>query len=352
MKVKLLFLVFVLYACGTKTVSEEKSYDRITMTTYENKYDENNRLSEVQLTRTSHHRYEEDSETIDLIDDKSTYYYTYINNEEFTVRRKSKRSGNIKIMRYAPQREEVLTLNAQGDTIDYLLQKYYDKSKLKLVYVRNINNDYVLHEDNDYEEKNEYDGNGNLTKRVQYYFDIGKKRTTYFFRGLSYEEAKKRIPRTDEDYDIVCDIEKMAGDTLIRKCIKNGIVSSINKTIVDEKGKKEFIFDADMKFTGSFTEFKSDSFDIHVDHIVLDDCTDIDSTYYKNGKEVRCVYLSDTSKRIVLSKYDKWGNMVERVEKTKYFYSQDGEELINEMLQVVRENEKKKESRKRLKISK
>lgn len=64
MKVKLLFLVFVLYACGTKTVSEEKSYDRITMTTYENKYDENNRLSEVQLTRTSHHRYEEDSETI------------------------------------------------------------------------------------------------------------------------------------------------------------------------------------------------------------------------------------------------------------------------------------------------
>ena len=83
MKVKLLFLVFVLYACGTKTVSEEKSYDRITMTTYENKYDENNRLSEVQLTRTSHHRYEEDSETIDLIDDKSTYYYTYINNEEY-----------------------------------------------------------------------------------------------------------------------------------------------------------------------------------------------------------------------------------------------------------------------------
>ena len=246
----------------------------------------------------------------------------------------------------------MLTLNAQGDTIDYLLQKYYDKSKLKLVYVRNINNDYVLHEDNDYEEKNEYDGNGNLTKRVQYYFDIGKKRTTYFFRGLSYEEAKKRIPRTDEDYDIVCDIEKMAGDTLIRKCIKNGIVSSINKTIVDEKGKKEFIFDADMKFTGSFTEFKSDGFDIHVDRIVLDDCTDVDSTYYKNGKEVRCVYLSDTSKRIVLSKYDKWGNMVERVEKTKYFYSQDGEELINEMLQVVRENEKKKESRKRLKISK
>ena len=87
-----------------------------------------------------------------------------------------------------------------------------------------------------------------------------------------------------------------------------------------KKGKKEFIFDADMKFTGSFTEFKSDGFDIHVDRIVLDDCTDVDSTYYKNGKEVRCVYLSDTSKRIVLSKYDKWGNMVERVEKTKSIF--------------------------------
>lgn len=53
MKIKLLLLVAVLYACGTKTVSEEETYDRITVTTYENKYDEKNRLSEVQWTRTS-----------------------------------------------------------------------------------------------------------------------------------------------------------------------------------------------------------------------------------------------------------------------------------------------------------
>ena len=346
MKIKLLLLVTVLYACGTKTVSEEETYDRITVTTYENKYDEKNRLSEVQWTRTSR-MYEKDAETMEVTENKSTDYYTYTNNEKFTVERKSKTSGNIEMMRYAPQSEESLTLNAQGDTVDYSLRKYYDKRKRKPVYVRNINNDYVLLEDNDYEEKNEYDGGGNLRKSVQCYFDTGKKRTTYFFRGLSYEEAKKRIPRTDEDYDIVCDIEKMAGDTLIRKCIKNGIVSSINKTIVDEKGKKEFIFDADMKFTGSFTELKSDGFDIHVDCIGSDF---IDSTYYKNGKEVRCVYLSDTSKRIVLSKYDKWGNMVERVEKTKYFDTRNEEDLINEMLQVVKENEKKKENRKRLKI--
>jgi len=93
-----------------------------------------------------------------------------------------------------PQREEVLTLNAQGDTIDYLLQKYYDKSKLKLVYVRNINNDYVLHEDNDYEEKNEYDGNGNLTKRVQYYFDIGKKEPLTSFGDYLMRKLKKGFP--------------------------------------------------------------------------------------------------------------------------------------------------------------
>lgn len=342
MKVKLLFLVFILYACGTKTVSEEESYDRIAVTTYENKYDEKNRLSEVQWTRTFR-LYEKGAETIDLTDDESTDYYTYINNEEFTVERKSKMSRNVKIMRYAPQREESLTLNAQGDTVNYSLQKYCDQSKRKLVYVRRIDNDYVLFEDNDYEEKNEYDGNGNLTKSVQCYFDTGKKRITYFFRGLSYEEAKKRIPHTDEDYDIVCDIEKTAGDTLIRKYIKNGVVSYIEKTIVEEKGKKEFIFDADMKLTGSFTELKSDGFDIHVDCIVRNDF--IDSTYYKNGKEVRCVSLSDTSKDIVLFKYDKQGNMIERVEKTKYFDTRNGAELINEMLQVVRENEKKKKSR-------
>lgn len=112
----------------------------------------------------------------------------------------------------------------------------------------------------------------------------------------------------------------MVGDIFIRKCIKNGIVSFINKMIVDEKGKKEFIFDVDMKFIGSFMEFKLDSFDIYVDCIVLDDCMDIDSIYYKNGKEVRCVYFLDMFKCIVFFKYDKWGNMVERVEKIKYFY--------------------------------
>lgn len=349
MKVKLLFWVFVLYACGTKTVPEEELYDRITVTTYKNKYDENNHLSEVQMTRISH-MYEKGAETIDVIEDKSTDYYTYINNEEFTVERKSKRSGNIMIMRYAPQREEVLTLNAQRDTVDYLLQKYCDKSKHKPVYVRNINNAYVLLEENDYEEKNEYDGGGNLTKSVQCYFDTGKKRTTYFFRGLSYEEAEKRISRTDVDYDIVCNIEKISGDTLIRESIKNGIVSYIEKTIVEENGKKEFRFDADMKLTGSFTELKSDGFDIHVNRIVRDDGTNTDSTYYKNGKEVRSVSLRETSKHIELFKYDKQGNMIERVEKTKYFDTRNGEDLINEMLQVVKENEKKKENRKRLKI--
>ena len=349
MKLKLLFLVFVLYACGTKTVSEEGYYDRITMTTYENKYDENNRLSEVQWTRTSHYRDEEGAETIDLVEDKSTDYYTYINDEEFTVGSKSKKSGNIQFMRYAPQREELVALNAKGDTVHYSLRKYCDKSKRELLYARNIDNDYVLHEENDYEEKNEYDGGGNLTKRVRYYFDTGKKRTTYFFRGLSYEEAEKRIPRTDGDYDIVCNIEKISGDTLIRESIKNGIVSHIEKTIVEENGKKEFIFDADMKLTSSFTELKSDGFDIHVDRFVQDDHTGIDSTYYKNGKKIRDVSLWDTSKHIVLFKYDKRGNIVEMVEKVKYFDTRNGEELINEMLQVVKENEKKKKSRKRLK---
>lgn len=346
MKIKLLLLVAVLYACGTKTVSEEETYDRITVTTYENKYDEKNRLSEVQWTRTSR-MYEKDAGTMEVTENKSTDYYTYTDNEKFTVERKSKTSGNIEMMRYAPQSEESLTLNAQGDTVDYSLRKYYDKRKRKPVYVRNINNDYVLLEDNDYEEKNEYDGGGNLRKSVQCYFDTGKKRTTYFFRGLSYEEAQKRIPRTDGDYDIVCNIEKISGDTLIGESIKNGIVSHIKKTIIEKNGKKEFRFDADMKLTGSFTELKSDGFDIHVDCIGSDF---IDSTYYKNGKEVRCVYLSDTSKGIVLFKYDKQGNIVERVEKTKYFDTRNGEDLINEMLQVVKENEKKKENRKRLKI--
>lgn len=47
MKVKLLFLVFVLYVCGIKMVLEEKFYDWIIMMIYENKYDENNCLLEV-----------------------------------------------------------------------------------------------------------------------------------------------------------------------------------------------------------------------------------------------------------------------------------------------------------------
>ncbi len=87
MKIKLLLLVAVLYACGTKTVSEEETYDRITVTTYENKYDEKNRLSEVQWTRTSR-MYEKDAETMEVTENKSTDYYTYTNNEKIYRRKK------------------------------------------------------------------------------------------------------------------------------------------------------------------------------------------------------------------------------------------------------------------------
>ncbi|MEB3373293.1 hypothetical protein SFC43_07755 [Bacteroides sp. CR5/BHMF/2] len=98
------------------------------------------------------------------------------------------------MMRYAPQSEESLTLNAQGDTVDYSLRKYYDKRKRKPVYVRNINNDYVLLEDNDYEEKNEYDGGGNLRKSVQCYFDTGKREPLTSFGDYLMKKPKKDSP--------------------------------------------------------------------------------------------------------------------------------------------------------------
>lgn len=339
MKVKLFLVVIVLYACGVQKVPHDDSYDRITITTYDNKYDKNNNLLEIQLITISY-IYEKDGIVIKVTDDKCINYYKYINDEEFIIEKKSEVSGNIEIVKYFLKMKESLTLNAQGDTLYYTLQKYNDNSNSELVYVKDINNHYLLDERNNYEEKNEYDEKGNCIKKVLYYFDTNRKEITYLFQGLSYDEAKKRLPYINEDCNIVCYIDKMAGDTLVRQEVINGVIDNIEKTIIEGNEKRKFRFTADMKLTDSFTELEKDGFDIHVHHSVQSNWTD--STYYKKGKEVKKVDISDMSKSIVVSKYDNQGNIVETVEKVKYFNTQNGEELINEMLQVVRENEKKR----------
>ncbi|WP_455593528.1 hypothetical protein [Bacteroides sp.] len=338
MKMELLFLAIVLCACGAQRVSQDESYDRLAITTYKNKYDENNKLLEVQSI-TASHAYE-NGEMINLTDDKRIHYYKYINDDEFIIERRSEVSGDIEIVKYSPKMEESLTLNAQRDTVYYSLREYYDNSKSKLVYFRYKNNIYLMDERNDYEEKNEYDKNGNHIKRVQCYFDTNKKEITYFFKNLSYDEVKKRVPCKKENCNIICYIEKMEGDTLVRQEVINGILDNIEKTIIEGNRKQKFRFTADMKLTDSFTELEIDGFDIYIHRSVQTNLTD--SIYYKKGKEVRRAYISDMFKSVVTSKYDVQGNIIEIVEKVKDFNLQDGDELIDEMLQVVKENEKKK----------
>lgn len=342
MEIKILFLVTALYACGTHQVSEDELYDRMKTTTYKNRYDKDGKLLEVQLMTTSHF-YDKGNGKINLTDDKRTDCYKYINDEEFIIERRTENSSDIEIVKHAPKMEEALTLNVQKDTIYYSLRQYADNNKSKLVYVRDRNNFYLMDERNDYEEKNEYDANGNHIKRVQCYFDTNKKEVTYFFKGLSYAEAKKRIPHINEVCNIVCQIERMAGDTLVRQEVINGIFDNTEKQVVKGNRKEKLRFNADMKLTDSFIELKKDSFDIHIHRSIETNWTD--STYYKDGKEVRRVNISDMFKSIVTFRYDAYGNIIEEIEKVKDLQPQDGDGLINEMLQVVRDNEKKKASK-------
>lgn len=337
MNVKLLFLSFIMSACGAKTALQEE-YDNITITSYNNTYSIVNKLLETQAIKTRY-IYENGVNIIKKVDEYSTCSYKYTKNNGVIAETIFGFSDEIKISKCNKDTEETLYFNADMDTIRYSLYRYSDDSKSKLIYTRDIDlrtfASNGLTNDN-YNEECFYNKNGIDMTIVRYDFKTKKKLTTYYFDELPYNEAVKLIPRTTDEYEIVCNTQRNNKDTVVNQTFINGILTSTTKTII-EKGKTQILyFDNEMKLLYSTTDLDKGGVTIKVYSYPIDNCTD--SIYYEKEKEIRHVNISDDFKSVTTYKYDENGNIIEEVCKSKYLGTKTSEELINEMLEILRKN--------------
>lgn len=331
----LLFLSIAFSACGTSKAPQEQ-YDRITTTTYKNIYDNDHRLLETQSITTLS-VYEKGVNTARLETDRQTCSYKYINDTDYIVEESSRLSDEKVITKYIGNTEEKLTLNASGDTVSYLLLQYHDTNRSQLAYSRNIihSGDLTANSINNYEEESEYDENGNKIKKIQYDRNTKTQKTTHIFEHLPYTEAIQKIPHTNGEYEVVCYTAKTVGDTIIKQEIINGVPDKVEKIITGKGKKQHLLFSKDMKLLESTEDLEKDGFHINVRHSVLGNWSD--STYYKNGKEIRYVNISDKYKLLAISKYDEKGNIIEKIEMTQDLQPQSEEEIMKEMLEKLRE---------------
>lgn len=331
----LLFLSIAFCACSTSKIPQEQ-YDRITTTTYKNIYDNDNRLLETKSITTLS-VYEKGVNTARLEIDMQTCRYEYINNTDYIIEESSRISDEKVVTKYIGNSEERLTLNGSGDTVSYLLLQYHDNNRSLLAYSKNIINPgtSTVNSMDNYEEDSEYYENGNEIKKVRYDRNAKTRKTTYIFEHLPYAEAIKKIPHTNGEYEVVCYTRKMTGDTIVKQEIINGAPGKVEKTITGKGKKQHLLFSKDIKLLESTEELEKDGVHINVRHSVLGNWSD--STYYKSGKEIRYVNISDRYKLLTISKYDEKGNIIEKIEMTQDLQPQSEEEIMKEMLEKLRE---------------
>lgn len=333
MDIKLLLTCIALSSCGTQTAPQE-TFDRMDIITYKNTYSEDDKLLNVQ-TINMRYVYENGLNMVPVMIDTCTSDYKYINDVDYVIEEDFKFLGEKKITKYIGNTEEVLIRDEKKDTVSYSFLRYYDSNKSQLAYARNISKSNYSTNGN-YEEEREYDKDGNNIKRVRYYFDTKKKELTYTFEHMLYDEAIKKIPRMDDECKIICYTENMVGDTIVKQKAINGILESLEKVIIEGDKKTQLWYSNDMKLIESSMQLKKDGFDIITRHSLANNWTD--STFYRGGKEIRHVYLSDKYKQVTVSKYDENGNIIEKIDKTKDVKPQDDKELINDMLEMLRES--------------
>lgn len=341
MNIKLLFLSLIMSACGATTVPQEE-YDHITIASYKNIYDNENKLLETKRTDILY-IYEHGVNIIKKVDENSTTRYKYTKDNGVITETNFVILDEIEIFKQIKNTEETLRIDGNKDTTRYSLLRYFDDSRTKLAYIRKIDLKTVTRDgmtNDNYEEGYFYNKNGIEMTKVRYDFNTKKKFITYQFDKLPYNEAIRLIPRTTDEHEIVCYTQRIDKDTVIDQTSINGIPTMIEKTIVG-KGKKQILcFNSKMELVNSTTELENDGVTVKIYSSAIENWTD--SAYYEKGKKVRQVNISDLFESVTTFKYDKKGNIIEEVDKTKDLDNRTNEEVINEMLEILRKSKVKK----------
>lgn len=296
MKVKWLFLgaVLLFSACRHNNEPQEK-YDVVSVTEYKNSYDEDGRLTEVQIAETTDMLHGRDNSGAFIVTFNSLRKYTYNSDTDYLIMEFADMLREVKTIKYSGNTKEELWLENGNDTTVYTFERYYDKGKLE--YEKHITKSHNTPSD---EWRSEtfyyYDKNGCLIKTVDHDLNTGVKTERYFFEDITYDEALRSMPASKYKPKIVCKVKDNSRDTLITRTITDGLLSKVCK------------------------EYRDNGLKVHVSRMMGKSGYWVDSIYYKGDKKVRTTKVdsTDVMKMLVTSEYDGNGNLIREVNKTKF----------------------------------
>lgn len=294
MKLFFLYSVLLFIACTQNKTPED--YDAIIVAEFKNNYDIINRLSSVEITKTQNLHSGSNKSKVFTVISNGSQQYEYKNSLEYTMKEFFESSGESRIVRYANKSREELYLKGGNDTILYSFDCYYDKDKLEYTKVVWKNPEEPFLKDG-YEIHYFYDKEGNCIKKMN--------------TDLKTKESKREIR---------CTLKQIDKDTIVIQTVINDTLQLIEKEYTDGRKKIKQTLDCNMSLINTTTQYEENGLKIEVNKSVSGTKCTTDSIYIKNDKKVKFtnVFSDDNMKIITISQYDKSGNIIKEVTKTKH----------------------------------
>ena len=318
----LLYCILLVIVCScTKTVKQSKDFDIVETNEYINIYNSKGKLDSVKITQ-KQLMYESNVLTsVNIYTGLHTY--TYQNNSLYSITETSEPKRNIvRTTYYKDKSEETIELRNNKDTIDYSLYQYRDDDKTQLEYmriIRRLNGKPIIDIDiNDNYEEWYFYHKGHLSNKVRHDFNSSQTEETYFFDAIPNKENLQSIPKSNNNQFIKYHTCNTINDTLVEKHFTNGKVDMVIKKYNDNGKEVEHTYATD-SFEILHVRYKEKDMDVTVTSFPLMG-NSTDSTYTKNGKDMRVVRVDDEAKCLITYDYDRYGNLTKEVRKTKFFY--------------------------------
>lgn len=304
----------ILFSCGLN--STEKLFDTITTITYNNQYDKNNRLVKIETTEQEELNVNGKYVLADVRNGQ--HVYEYHNDDTCKTYTNDVTSGLYFVDKYGVSSYEHIIID-EGDTTYFNQKIFINKEKQKLSYERLRLNKRFLIDETKFSINTEsgyyYDQAGNNNKIIERDFNSGQILETYLFVNLSFNDVFKQLPKSKNKQQIVNSIETVSGDTTIIVSYNNDTLSVISKKY--RKGDKQIeeTFNRHNQPTKIVTRYRENNTDIKIEEII--ELGLVDSTYNINGKVVRESINYPDSKTITTLEYDKYGNKIKEIKKSK-----------------------------------
>ena len=307
-------VVGILFSCGSN--STEELFDTITTITYNNQYDKDNRLVKVETTEQKELNVNGKYVLADVRNGRHVYEYhdedtckTYTNDVT---------SGLYFIEKNGVYSHEFINID-EGDTTYFNQKIFINKEKQKLLYGRLRLNKKFLIDGTKFSINTEsnyyYDRAGNNNKIIERDFNSGQILETYLFANLTFKDVFKQLPKSKNKQQVVNSIETVRGDTTMIVSYNNDTLSVITKKYQTGDKQIEKTLDRYNQPTKIITRYRKNNTDIKIEEIM--ELGLVDSTFSIHGKVVRESINYPDSKTIITLEYDKYGNKIKEIKRSK-----------------------------------